>query len=372
MSAGQERRLPRRVRPDAWHVDDVAAWQAARKSGDVLDEAGRAAGWAPPTAQKIEHAVGYFLGWCLDEAGASVSSIPDLAAPERLVAYVAWLQPRLSPVTVLGLIVDLSEYIRVACPDHARTVIKRIETRLRWKAVPTKDKRSRLVTSAELFRVGEELMLDMDDVPFDDPRLPLARYRDGLAICLLASRPLRIRAFASLELRKHIRLEGGVWRIDVPAELMKTRRPWEATVPEASAAALAHYLDYIRPALLRLRGRWHRPAGDALWISIDGSPMRPKALGEAIAKRTQEALGHAIYPHLFRDSAATTLALESPEQVKLAAPLLGHSDPRTTERHYNQAKSVDAGRRLLQAMRSSRGKSSGAARGRRAPDQAVD
>jgi integrase/recombinase XerD len=232
--------------------------------------------------------------------------------------------------------------------------LKRIERSLRWKAVPSKNKRSRLRASDDLVRLGERLMTDLHEVPSADPRLPLARYRDGLAIALLALRPLRIRAFASLRLGEHIRNDGSQWRVIVPAELMKNRRPWEGTIPERLIPALLYYVGEIRPGLLRLRGRWHRSPGDALWISIDGSPMQPKALGAAITERTRIAFGQAISPHFFRDCAATTLALDSPEEVRLAAPLLGHADPRITERHYNQAKSIDAGRRFLDAMRRSR------------------
>jgi integrase len=46
--------------------------------------------------------------------------------------------------------------------------------------------------------------------------------------------------------------------------------------------------------------------------------------------------------HLFRDAAATTIALDRPEQVRLAAPLLGHRSFATTERHYNLARTSGA------------------------------
>ena len=50
----------------------------------------------------------------------------------------------------------------------------------------------------------------------------------------------------------------------------------------------------------------------------------------------------AVNPHLFRDAAATTIALDRPEQVRLAAPLLGHRSFATTERHYNLARTAEA------------------------------
>jgi integrase/recombinase XerD len=38
------------------------------------------------------------------------------------------------------------------------------------------------------------------------------------------------------------------------------------------------------------------------------------------------------------------IALEDPEYVRMAATILGHASFATTERHYNQARSVEAAR----------------------------
>ena len=52
-----------------------------------------------------------------------------------------------------------------------------------------------------------------------------------------------------------------------------------------------------------------------------------------------------INPHLFRDCAATTIAIEDPEHVRIASQILGHRSAATTERYYNQAQTIDAARR---------------------------
>jgi integrase/recombinase XerD len=69
-----------------------------------------------------------------------------------------------------------------------------------------------------------------------------------------------------------------------------------------------------------------------------------------VCKHTQEAFGVAINPHLFRDAAATTLAIADPENVRVAAPLLGHRTFTTTERYYQQAKSFEAHREYIAAL----------------------
>ena len=72
--------------------------------------------------------------------------------------------------------------------------------------------------------------------------------------------------------------------------------------------------------------------------------MTAKAIHKMICRITQAAFGRPVNPHLFRDCAATSIALEDPEHVRMAATILGHASFATTERHYNQARSVEAAR----------------------------
>ena len=51
-----------------------------------------------------------------------------------------------------------------------------------------------------------------------------------------------------------------------------------------------------------------------------------------------------INPHLFRDCAATTIAIEDPPHVRIASQLLGHRTFSTTEKYYNQARGLEASR----------------------------
>jgi integrase len=50
-------------------------------------------------------------------------------------------------------------------------------------------------------------------------------------------------------------------------------------------------------------------------------------------------------PHLFRDAAATAIAIHDPEHVNNIMPVLGHATLTTSEQHYNQAQGLEAGRR---------------------------
>jgi integrase len=63
-----------------------------------------------------------------------------------------------------------------------------------------------------------------------------------------------------------------------------------------------------------------------------------------------------VNPHLFRDCAATSIAVHDPDHVRIAAAVLGHRSFATTQRHYNLATALKAARNYqaeLQRLRTS-------------------
>ena len=86
-----------------------------------------------------------------------------------------------------------------------------------------------------------------------------------------------------------------------------------------------------------------------------GTMLENGALANRIRKHTKEAFGASLPPHWFRDAAATSIAVEDPRHVCDAHHVLGNTLA-TTEKHYNQARSLEASRRhqaMLAALRSS-------------------
>ena len=79
--------------------------------------------------------------------------------------------------------------------------------------------------------------------------------------------------------------------------------------------------------------------------------MTQIALYDRIRARTKDRFGVALNPHLFRDAAATTLAIADPAHVLIAAPLLGHRTFTTTERHYRQSRAFEAHRAFVEALK---------------------
>jgi site-specific recombinase XerD len=115
-------------------------------------------------------------------------------------------------------------------------------------------------------------------------------------------------------------------------------------LPPELVPYLNFYIEKVRPRMLQAT----QP--DPLWIGWGGKPLTAQGIYHCLSRRTQELLGSKINPHLFRDCAASSLALESPEFARAAAPLLGHLSFKTTEKYYVQARQVDASRKLNDAL----------------------
>jgi integrase/recombinase XerC len=169
-------------------------------------------------------------------------------------------------------------------------------------------------------------------------------------IALLAARPMRARNFAMIVIGQHLVLRGAVFWLSFEAAETKTGMAIEVPVPEVLTPALERYLTHYRLCLLsaaRPEGGqpWHR-----LWMSRRGVPMKENAIGHRINAATRRAFGANVNMNLFRDSLATSLALQDPEHVRLSAPMLSHTTLATTERYYNQAASVEAGRLLQEVL----------------------
>jgi site-specific recombinase XerD len=88
--------------------------------------------------------------------------------------------------------------------------------------------------------------------------------------------------------------------------------------PDRAAGA---YLARIRPRFPQ--ASTHR----ALWAGLKGRGLGGQAIYDTVAARTRAAFGHVVNPHLFRDCAATTIAIAQPGQIGVARDLLGHASP---------------------------------------------
>ena len=334
---------------EAWPAMDRVLWLAACAPGDLLDdEVGARADRRAITNRKAEKGYGRWLTHlALHDLGCLQMPAADRITPERVKGYIGRLQSLNNATgTILARLQELGEVAKVMGPGRNWEFINAIASRIRARHVPARSK-NHLKLSSELLDLGFALMAGVEA---ETGWRRAAQYRDGLLIALLALVPLRRRNFASLRLGYNLVQSPCGWIISVHADDTKTHAPIEFDLPDLLVEPLQRYLREHRPVLVQREGRWHRDAGDALWISKDGSPMTEMAIYDVVRARTQAAFGQPLNPHLFRDAAATTIAISSPSHVHTAAPVLGHRNFSTTERYYIQAKGLEAHRQFIAAV----------------------
>ena len=164
------------------------------------------------------------------------------------------------------------------------------------------------------------------------------QYRDGLMIAILAARPVRLKNLTAIIIDRHlIRIDDVYWLVFVSDEV-KNRRHIEVPVPIVLTPYIDDYLAHHRPRLLNGND------SDRLWISRFGSDLSCNSLRREIKLHTEVAFGKAITPHLFRDCAATSIAIHDPEHVWITTNILGHNTLATSQKYYDQSRMLEAGR----------------------------
>ena len=280
-----------------------------------------------------------FLGFLAIYESTALEIAPnERLTAERVRALVSHLAETNAPRSVVSHVDALYLGARVMMPEHDWSWLKAIKARLR-AAAPTQSQARPVITSVQLLDIGQQLM----DENKPEPGAPISmhgaiHYRDGLMLALLAFIPIRRKNLAALEIGRHIVLQGNRWSVIIPREETKTGAPIEFLVPELLVSYLSFYLDVVRPRILR------RTTCAALWISrVRGSALSHVGIQKTFG-RLSDQIGFHITPHDARDAAATTWAISAPDQIGIARDLLAHSDLRTTTRHYNRARGIEASR----------------------------
>jgi integrase/recombinase XerD len=330
----------RRCRPlDEWPLWDRRQWQSALQAGDILEQSGCRAERSPFSNRAMVKGYGRWLAW-LDSRGLLDAQVSPggRITPDRVRAYVGHLEAENASGTVIARIIELKVMAAIMDSEKDWSWIYRFASAARTRYKPARPKRHRLVHIERLLNFGLDLMAKADNET--TALRQFKTYRDGLIIGLLASRPLRLRNLTGLTLDRTLVQRDDVWWIQIPAAETKTKNEIELPWPDILVPYLETYLADYRSAIAELRGTG--TASDALWLSMHGLPMNDNAIYIRIVARTREVLGQAINPHLFRDCAATSVAIDDPAHVGIATRLLGHRSGSTTERFYNQARSVEA------------------------------
>jgi integrase/recombinase XerD len=328
---------------DRWPAADRLLWEQAMASDDPFADA---AGARLSKASQHNYLFTWrrFLGFLvLHEPNALEVAPNERLTTERVRLFVDHLAETNVPQSVACQVGTLYQVARIMMPDEDWSWLKVVKTRLH-RAAPVHSPRGPVITSVQLLKLG--LLLMEESKPAPDASISIkdaVQYRDGLMLALLALIPLRRKNLAALEVGKHLILEGDCWFVIIPSEEAKTGTPIEFAVPELLNSHLAIYLDVVRPRMLR------RPACAALWVSDKGGALVHGAIGQVFT-RLSSRLGDWITPHDVRHAAATTWAISAPGHIGVARDLLAHADLRTTTKHYNRARGIEASRTYRQVI----------------------
>lgn len=330
---------PRSLRLAEWPALDRRAWALACEPGARLRRGGLASHLKPVTRDDLAKRYGLYLDFLsrtgrLDDRAAAGAQ----TTPENVAAFIAELRTRVSSVTIHGSVCKLRRATEIIDPNRDLAWLREIENDLAFVMQP-RSKMNRLVLAEALVEAGFTLMVEAE-AHVGTPLRRATMYRNGLMVALLACCPIRLKNFAALALGQSLHQIDDSWWIVLTATDTKERRPDERRVPDFLSASLERYRSHYRVIL----GRSDNPPGSFWLSSNDGRPLSYLGVESIIMSTTQTATGVCVSPHLFRMSAATTAAIHAGAMPHLASALLDHRDTNTTQRHYNRASSLSAGK----------------------------
>jgi integrase/recombinase XerD len=335
-----------------WPDFDRDAWLKAKATVDPFEAPHRGAAWAPASWHKAEVGYGRWLHWLTLHYPDQLALHPEARLTEDLLrGWHATLAASLAPMSQLALVEDVTRAMSILAPKRKpSSPLIRLHANLRANATPSRNKRQRLVMADVLHDLGRLLMTEAVTADNWSDRRRAVAFRDGLAISLLVYRPFRLKNFGTLRIGRELVQSAGKWHLVLSREATKNHRPQEAQFPKALLEDFIIYLSRFRPILLSGEAGCVPSETDALWISETGSALQPNSLSRRIANLTQARLSRRIPPHWFRDVAATTIAFEARHNIADAHLVLGHVSPMTTQKHYIQTESLQAGAKFQAAM----------------------
>ena len=278
-----------------------------------------------------------------DKGGSNITRSAASVTEENILDYVHYLESRVSSVTLAQSLYKIRRVAGCLDPGRDWRWLRRLCRRLDLRAQP-RDRRNDVVEIKELFELGRQLMDRADQADTSTTFARALLYRDGLIIALLAADPLRSANITALEIGRTLIKDGTTWSLNIPAEETKPGRLHLAVLPDWSVPCIDRYVHHYRPMFRNAQST------SRLWLSRIGRPLDGSSLYKVVCKRTREAFGKQINPHLFRSCLATSTAVHHGAAMGLAMTVLGHQSSKVTTRYYNQAKMIDAVRAYQEAL----------------------
>ena len=340
------------IKPDAWPPQFRRLLDLRHAPSGPLETPSVAAGWRDTTFDFHLSNVGFFLGW-LKWTGQFQEALHlhEYATPEVVGAYADDMRGfTLSTRTIANRVDGVRAVLTALSPGYPTDWLMHGINKLRTEPSDRRRTRQRSQHTAELVQLGMSLMNQAcrdGSNQRDDTKAIL--YRDGLMIVFLALAVPRLSPLHVMALGQHLVEHDGVFKIRWSAQEMKENKAYEAELAPELSDLFQRYFAEFRPILLA------RAAGDpvkaltAVWVSWHGGQLSRNAINHAIKKRTKLAFGESVFPHAFRHSAATSLALDRPDLIRIATPLLQHQSA-TSRELYVLADEFEASRKFGEAL----------------------
>jgi integrase len=333
---------------EEWPEKDRRAWAIALQKGDVLEPGGAGSRWSASSRQTMRESYGRWLAWLQDCGLLDAQSFGvELINPDTASRFAAHLRGLNASQTVANRLQGVYCCAKAMAPERDWAWLREGWLRSCAGIVPVRDKLARMTGIAEVFQFGLELMASADGADNKQSVQTALQYRDGLLIAFLACRPVRRGNLAAVEIGRHLVRCGDVWRLRFEPAETKSRRPIDLALPAHLTPLIERYICVYRPMLLaRCRGQGPDLAMELhrMWITTRGTAMKARDIYHRTIALTRSKFGKAMSPHLFRDAAATSIAIEDPRHIGMTRDILGHSKLSTSQHYYNQSRMIDAAR----------------------------
>ena len=336
-----------------WPEIDRSLWANSQATGGPFDEAGRAAQWSPETLRMVESGYGVWLHW-LEKTGQldPVLRPVERVTKDRVMDFLQAYAPGRSMLTQAMAVRGLARLVRCTEPPDGLVWLTKLGDRMGNTRERVRPKPPRLATIRELLILGRDMFIDgAFEIESADEVQGAVMLRDGLMILLLAARPaLRRRALCALRLGETIFLDDCDVRAELPRELIKTRHSVSFCYPRELYPYVKYYVEMARPVLLD--NAFSRNAIDEgwFWVNRRGRRIRRDYATCRIPNLIEERLGKRVSLHLFRDCAATDLAMIDPLHAGIIKDVLQHTSLKTSYDYYIQAGSARAIKRYASVL----------------------
>lgn len=327
-----------------WPTQDQDLWRRMTTHVGPLDEGGELAHLRASSIHNVEVAYGRFLAWLGTQEPAALDEAPIPRVTCQRVRLWMDAVRECAPYSRKLWIDGLIRFLTAAEPDVEISLLRGMQRNLLQLANGDYGARKigRIPSSFDLI----EAALTYADAPAKSAFEGARRQRDAAMIVFLAMVPIRRRSFVSLEIDRTLIANDKEIIILLAPDEVKIKRHYEIVLREPGAALMRRYLGEARP-FLHSRARIQT---DAVWLADTGLPYSYGYVGRRIPLLTERMIGMNVPPHFFRDALATTFARESPELARGTKAMLGHTDHRMSERHYNHAQAIEAGRSFSEIL----------------------